>query len=41
VATNDTEAGRQANRRVEVAIFANEEYRQAVLDRYGGGGGEL
>jgi len=28
VATNDTEAGRQQNRRVEVAIFASEEYRE-------------
>ncbi|PEN14681.1 cell envelope biogenesis protein OmpA [Longibacter salinarum] len=30
VATNDTEAGRQQNRRVEVAIFASEEYREEV-----------
>lgn len=28
VATNETEAGRQQNRRVEVAIYANEEYRE-------------
>ena len=27
VASNETEAGRQANRRVEVAIFANREFR--------------
>ena len=27
VASNDTERGRQENRRVEVAIFANEQYR--------------
>jgi outer membrane protein OmpA-like peptidoglycan-associated protein len=27
VASNETEAGRQANRRVEVAIFANKEFR--------------
>ncbi len=30
VASNDTEAGRQENRRVEVAIFASEEYRKKV-----------
>lgn len=30
VATNDTEAGRAANRRVEVAIFASEAYRQQL-----------
>jgi outer membrane protein OmpA-like peptidoglycan-associated protein len=30
VATNDTEAGRQANRRVEVAIFASREARAAA-----------
>lgn len=33
VATNETEAGRQQNRRVEVAIFASEEYRQEVQQR--------
>lgn len=33
VATNDTEEGMQQNRRVEVAIFASEEYRK----RIGGG----
>lgn len=33
VATNDTEAGRQQNRRVEVAIFASEEHRQEVQQR--------
>jgi outer membrane protein OmpA-like peptidoglycan-associated protein len=33
VATNDTEAGRQQNRRVEVAIYASEEYREAVQER--------
>lgn len=31
VASNDTEAGMQLNRRVEVAIFASEEYRERVL----------
>jgi flagellar motor protein MotB len=34
VAPNDTEDGMQLNRRVEVAIFASEEYRKKV----GGGG---
>jgi outer membrane protein OmpA-like peptidoglycan-associated protein len=33
VATNETEAGRQQNRRVEVAIFASEEYRESVQER--------
>jgi outer membrane protein OmpA-like peptidoglycan-associated protein len=28
IATNDTEAGQQANRRVEIAIYANEEARK-------------
>lgn len=30
VASNDTDAGRQENRRVEVAIFASEEYRKKL-----------
>ena len=30
VDSNDTDAGRQANRRVEVAIFASEEYRNRL-----------
>lgn len=33
VATNDTAEGRQQNRRVEVAIYANEEYRGEVKER--------
>lgn len=33
VDTNETEAGRQNNRRVEIAIFASEEYRQEVMDQ--------
>ena len=36
VDTNDTDAGRQANRRVEVAIFASEEMQQEMLRRHGG-----
>jgi outer membrane protein OmpA-like peptidoglycan-associated protein len=35
IASNDTEAGRQQNRRVEVAIFASEQYRQQILQEYG------
>jgi outer membrane protein OmpA-like peptidoglycan-associated protein len=35
VATNQTEAGRQQNRRVEIAIFASEQYRQRILQEYG------
>lgn len=31
IADNTTEAGRQQNRRVEVAIFASEEYREQIL----------
>ena len=30
IASNDTDFGRQQNRRVEVAIFANEEFREEV-----------
>jgi outer membrane protein OmpA-like peptidoglycan-associated protein len=36
VASNDTAAGQAQNRRVEVAIFASEEYRQELLRRNGG-----
>lgn len=35
VDTNDTEAGRQANRRVEIAIFASEEMQQEMLRQHG------
>jgi outer membrane protein OmpA-like peptidoglycan-associated protein len=38
IASNETEAGRQQNRRVEVAIFASDEYRQQILREYGRGG---
>jgi outer membrane protein OmpA-like peptidoglycan-associated protein len=36
VADNDTAAGRQENRRVEVAIFASEKMRQEMLRKHGG-----
>jgi flagellar motor protein MotB len=32
VASNDTEDGRRQNRRVEVAIFANEDLKKAAKD---------
>lgn len=35
VASNETEAGQQANRRVEVAIFASEEFRNEAQRRAG------
>jgi outer membrane protein OmpA-like peptidoglycan-associated protein len=35
IATNDTDAGRQANRRVEIAIFASEEMQQRMLREHG------
>jgi outer membrane protein OmpA-like peptidoglycan-associated protein len=35
-ATNDTDEGRQQNRRVEVAIFASEAYRQELMRRNSG-----
>lgn len=37
IAGNETEAGQAQNRRVEVAIFANEEYRERVLRSNPGG----
>jgi outer membrane protein OmpA-like peptidoglycan-associated protein len=36
VASNDTDAGRQLNRRVEVAIYASEAYREKVRKSYSG-----
>ena len=36
VDTNDTEVGRQANRRVEVAIYASEQMQEEMLRRHGG-----
>jgi flagellar motor protein MotB len=30
IAANDSDTGRQENRRVEVAIYASEEYREEV-----------
>lgn len=37
ITSNETAAGQAQNRRVEVAIFASEEYRQEMLRRHGGG----
>jgi len=36
IATNDTDAGRQQNRRVEIAIFASEEMQQRMLREHPG-----
>lgn len=35
MASNDTATGRQQNRRVEVAIYASEEYRDEIVQRHG------
>jgi len=35
IATNETEAGRQENRRVEIAIFASDEMQREMLRRHG------
>jgi len=36
VASNDTDSGRQLNRRVEIAIYASEEYRNQVKQNTSG-----
>ena len=36
IGSNESEAGRQENRRVEVAIFASEEMQREMLRRHGG-----
>ena len=36
IASNETEVGRQENRRVEIAIYASEEMRAEMLRRHGG-----
>lgn len=38
VDTNETDAGRQENRRVEIAIFASEEFQEEMIRRHGRGG---
>jgi outer membrane protein OmpA-like peptidoglycan-associated protein len=35
IASNDTDAGRQENRRVEIAIFASEEMQEQMLRQHG------
>ena len=37
ISDNESEAGRQSNRRVEVAIFASEEYREQLMRNNPGG----
>ena len=37
VATNETAEGRQQNRRVEVAIYASEEYREELVEQHSEG----
>ncbi len=37
IADNGTQAGREANRRVEISIYASESYRQEMEEEYGGG----
>jgi hypothetical protein len=32
IATNDTQSGRQQNRRVEIAIFANDELKERAKE---------
>lgn len=36
VASNATDEGRQQNRRVEIALYANEQYRQELENEQGG-----
>ncbi len=36
IADNGTQAGREANRRVEISIYASESYRQEMEEEYGG-----
>jgi outer membrane protein OmpA-like peptidoglycan-associated protein len=38
ISTNDTAEGRQQNRRVEVAIFADEAFQKKMIAQYGRGG---